>query len=350
LLSLEYTIYQFIDDLIFGIIRLQAEQEEGESLKKAQGIHRTNDYLFKRIFSTEEVLLGFLNDVFDLPAGKELTRVKLDDREMDPKYQLDRGARLDILAETEDGMLINIEVQVANEYDIPKRTLYYWSGLYHDQLTEGKKFKDLHKAVTINILDFIWFNTDNERYHRTFHAREDSTGELLNEDMEIHFLEKKKVTDIAPEPEDPLKSWMLFLNNVEGEAMEAIAVDNPPIKKAMTVEDAFMRNKQERRIYELREKARLDEISAMEGAEARGEARGEAQGEARGEARGKVTASQDAICEYLDARFESKSRGLQKQVKQIDQLELLDKIIKQIFTVSSLEEAKTVISEAIQRK
>ena len=303
-------------------------------------INRTNDYLFKHIFSTDEVLLGFLNAVFHLPSGKELARVKLADREIDPGHLLDRGTRLDILAETEEGVIINIEVQVANEYNIPKRTLYYWSGLYHDQLTEGKEFQDLRQTITINILDFIWFKDDKERYHRTFHVREDSTGELLNEDLEIHFLEKKKVTDIENLPEDPLKSWMVFLNNVQGEEMEAIAVNNPPIKKALTIEEAFMRNKQERRIYELREKARLDELSALEGSEAKGRAEGRAEG--------KVEASREAICEYLDARFGSVSQSLQKQVRQIDRLEPLDRIIKQIFTANSVKEAKAVINNIMK--
>jgi hypothetical protein len=108
-------------------------------------------------------------------------------------------------------------------------------------------------------------------------------------------------------------------------------VENPSIKKALTLEQAFMQNKQERRIYELREKARLDEVSALEGSEA------------KGEARGRVTASQNAICEFLDARFGNASHGLQKQVKQIDKLESLDKIIKKIFTANSLNEADAVI-------
>ncbi len=86
-------------------------------------INRTNDYLFKRIFSSEEVLLGFLNAVFKPPVGKELVKVNLLDREIDPKHVLDRGARLDILARTEEGALVNIEVQVANEYNIDKRSL-----------------------------------------------------------------------------------------------------------------------------------------------------------------------------------------------------------------------------------
>jgi len=290
-------------------------------------INRTNDYLFKRVFSSEEVLLGFLNAVFKPPAGRELVKVNLRDREIDPRYLLDRGARLDILARTEDGTLINIEVQVANEYNIDQRSLYYWAGLYHGQLTVGRKFADLCKTVTINILQFNWFKDDKKRYHRTFHVREDNTGELLVDDLEMHFLELPKAKALARIPEDSLDSWMAYLNNLEGEAMEAIAVSNPPIKKAMTLEQAFMQNKQERRIYELREKARLDEISALEGAEARGEAR----------------ASQEAICEYLDARFGDDSHRLQDRVKQINRPDLLHKMIKKIFTVNSLQEAEAVV-------
>lgn len=50
---------------------------------------------------------------------------------------LERGAKLDILARTEKGILINIEVQVTNQYNINKRTLFYWADLYHGQLTTG---------------------------------------------------------------------------------------------------------------------------------------------------------------------------------------------------------------------
>jgi predicted transposase/invertase (TIGR01784 family) len=305
------------------------KQEEGDGLAGFR-IHRTNDYLFKRIFSSEEVLLGFLNAVFKPPVGKELVKLTLLDREIDPQHALDRGARLDILARTEEDAIVNIEVQVANEYNIDKRSLYYWSGLYHDQLSEGEKFNDLHKAITINILEFNWFKDDTERYHRTFHIREDNTGEVLNDDLEIHFLEIIKARDLKHKPQDALESWLAFLNNLEGEVMEAIAVENPSIKKALTLEQAFMQNKQERRIYELREKARLDEISALEGSEAKG----------------KVIMAQDAICKFLDARFGNASQGLQKQIREIDKLETLDKIINNIFTANSLNEAEAVINKA----
>ena len=61
-----------------------------------------------------------------------------------------------------------------------------------------------------------------------------------------------------------------ILNNLEG---EAIAVKEPMIRKALTVEDVFVKNDEERRLYELREKGRLAFESAIFTAERRGERR-----------------------------------------------------------------------------
>lgn len=108
-------------------------------------------------------------------------------------------------------------------------------------------------------------------------------------------------------------------------------MENPAIRKALTIEEAFKRNEQERRLYELREKALRDEISMMAGARA------------EGKAEGKVEMAQEAICQYLEARFGKASRGLQKKVTQYNNLEVLTKIMNKIYTASSLEDARAII-------
>ncbi|MEW6625126.1 MAG: Rpn family recombination-promoting nuclease/putative transposase [Bacillota bacterium] len=91
------------------------------------------------------------------------------DRELDPKYLLDRAARLDILARTAAGALVNVELQIANKYNIDKRTLFYWAGLYHGQLSSGQDFIHLRKTITItiNILGFNQFK-GKTKYQHTF--------------------------------------------------------------------------------------------------------------------------------------------------------------------------------------
>ncbi|MDR2523109.1 MAG: PD-(D/E)XK nuclease family transposase, partial [Synergistaceae bacterium] len=76
--------------------------------------------------------------------------------------------------------------------------------------------------------------------------------------------------------------WGLYLNNLGGEEMEKIAESKPMIKRAMTIEDIFTKNEEERRLYELREKGRRDYINAINTAEKRGMKKGMEQGMAQG--------------------------------------------------------------------
>lgn len=49
--------------------------------------------------------------------------MELLDWELDPNYLLDKAARLDILARTATGVLVNVEVQIANKYNIDKPSI-----------------------------------------------------------------------------------------------------------------------------------------------------------------------------------------------------------------------------------
>ncbi len=57
-------------------------------------------------------------------------------------------------AVTADKKQTNLKIQLFNKYDIQKRTLFYWSKLYGDQLKEGQSYGELKKTFTINILNF----------------------------------------------------------------------------------------------------------------------------------------------------------------------------------------------------
>lgn len=60
-----------------------------------------------------------------------------------------------------------------------------------DSLEEGNRYRTLQKTIAVNTLDFDVFA--GEQYHIVFHVREDTTGHMLTDGLEIHFLELRKL-------------------------------------------------------------------------------------------------------------------------------------------------------------
>lgn len=239
-------------------------------------INRTNDFLFKWIFGNQErkdLLLSFINSVLTDGGDEDIiTDIELIDRELDPAFYADKASRVDILGETVDGQRINIEVQTSDDGDIDQRSLYYWSKIYQEQLQEGMKYKELRPTIAINVLSFNYF--PSEKYHNRFTILEEQEHYPLNDNLQLHFIELKKWTDLSIKARNRLERWLLFLANNDPIELEAIAMKDTTITKALEAEKKFLSDKQARYIYDLREKSKRDLFSSIATAEERGKAEG----------------------------------------------------------------------------
>jgi len=120
-----------------------------------------------------------------------------------------------------------------------------------------------------------------------------------------------------------LEEWLLYLSDIQGEGLEAIVMSNPMIGKALSIEEQFKANAQERRLYDMREKAIFSDATNLAAAEAKGEAK--------------------AICQYLEVRFGTESQALQEKVRTIRDLNVLSRITNRIFLVAHLDEAAALV-------
>ena len=99
------------------------------------------DFVFKKIFGSEKhpgVLISFLNAV--LKPKNNITDVEIKNTDIDKSYIEDKFSRLDVKAVTSKNEIINIEIQLKNEYNMIQRSLYYWSKLYEEQLLISEPF------------------------------------------------------------------------------------------------------------------------------------------------------------------------------------------------------------------
>ncbi|MDU1412236.1 MAG: Rpn family recombination-promoting nuclease/putative transposase [Clostridium sp.] len=230
-----------------------------------------NDLVFKKIFGDErnkDLLISLLNSILE----EKIEDVTLENTELIPEYISSKKGILDIRATTDKGVQVDIEIQVLRISHMPERSLFYWSRMYIEQIATGDDYGKLNKTITINILDYNCI--ENDRYHNSFHVREDKENIKLTDVLEIHFIELKKEN----KENDKLAQWMEFIKADSKEVLEHMAESNPDIKRAVELLEIISQDKETRAIYLAREMALRDEISRVEEGKTEGRAEGRAEG------------------------------------------------------------------------
>ena len=174
---------------------------------------------------------------------------------------------------TENGININMELQLINGYNMINRTLFYWSRLYYSQIKKGENYKNLNRTITINILNFNFIHS--KKYHTVYHLHEDEEKIKLTDILEIQFVEIPKFLEGQPELDNRLDMWLTFLTKPDEKVMEVLRMGEPAIDKAITVLDMLSRDPETVRLAELRMKKILDDKSMIEGAREEGNIEGE---------------------------------------------------------------------------
>ncbi len=237
----------------------------------------TNDLIFKRIFWNKEhpdILICFLNAI--LRREDPITSVELINTEMDDQFIGKHGIRLDLLGRTNNGELLNIEMQNSNNDNMFKRSLYYWSKVYSSQLDQGQAYERLVPVIAINILDFNLF--EDNRCQRKFIITDEKTGKDDFKMLEIHFIELRKrkyMTD-----NDELLAWTEFLKSPNSPNSDAIEVktstkNRKAISNAKGIYSTAIASNEEREKIRLLNKTLTDNVSRVISARNEGLAEGE---------------------------------------------------------------------------
>ena len=128
----------------------------------------------------------------------------------------------------------------------------------------------------LGILDFIHFKDDDTCY-RTIHLRDDNTGKLYSDKLEIQILELKKLPDEVKTGDDII-AWMKFFSGKSRKEFEDMANTNEYIDEACNELFKLSADDVKRLEYEAREKAIRDYNSQMNSARRQGEREGEQRG------------------------------------------------------------------------
>ncbi|MBK1812040.1 PD-(D/E)XK nuclease family transposase [Clostridium sp. YIM B02505] len=234
-----------------------------------------NDFIFKKVFGekgNEDILISFINAVLKRTKNEPIVEIEIiDNKQLTKDIILDKTGIIDVRAKTLKGEHVDIEVQLTNQGNMDKRTLFYWGKMYLENIKQGEDYANLEKVITINILDFEFLGTNS--YQSSFHLWEDIEKEyMLTDVVEIHFLELPKFRnkEIKDYRENDIERWLMFLEKDISEATlkELMSLDTA-IKKAEQKIEYLSSDEEAMRIYYERERSLHERANMISSAEER---------------------------------------------------------------------------------
>lgn len=221
-----------------------------------------NDFIFKKIFGEEDSkdnLIALLNAILSKNDRDKLETLEIvKNKQLTPELIEDKTGIIDVRAKTADGTQLEIEVQLTNQHNMDKRTLWYWGEIYSEGIRKGDDYKKLAKVITINIVDFEYIKIPN-KFHTTFHLWEDEIKDyMLTDVVEVHFIEMEKFRKYNNKnlKEDKLQRWLSFFReDINEEELKELMEMDIDIKKAEEKIEYLGSDPKTLEIYKARERS-----------------------------------------------------------------------------------------------
>ena len=280
----------------------QISEENIDKTKENKKYNLKNDIIFKTFFSRKG------NEIFLIDFLEALLKIKIEEIQVKEEVNLEtlaveeKGGRLDLQAKLNDGIIVNIELQIKNHQNIEERTTYYSSKVISRETEKGTEYKDITKVIMINILDYELLGFDEYISDTVIVLDKHREYEVLK-GIKWYFIELPKFRKQNPNMNEKLNQWLVFLDDYNKEAVKLAEEKNDTLKKARIEMNYLTGDAEVRRLAELREKWEMDRISEIGYAKREGIKQGEKIGEKKGKKKGKLEEKIETAKKMLEKGF-----------------------------------------------
>ena len=281
------------------------------------------DWAIKNVLRNKanfNVLSGFLTELLK----KKIEVIELIESEGNKETADDKTNKLDLIAKIDNGEIAIFEVQTSKEHDFFHRILYGASRAVTQQLTEGKKYGDIKKVYSIDIVYFELGKGTDYIYRGITDFRGIHNNEtLMLSESEMKFLPQESTTQSASSlfPEyyliypkrfnnDAIKTkfdeWVYVLKNSAVKKEFSAA----GVKEAGKALDKAKMTPAQRQMYEDYLKSERVKEDEIESARFEGKTEGLAEGKAEGRMEEKIETAKNLKKMGLSAEQIAQATGL----------------------------------------
>ena len=213
------------------VIKPEIEQQ---IIQQWETIGICNDFIFCKIMQDKGLLAELIRLI--------LPELKFSEIDVQAQRAIEigmdiHGVRFDIFATLEDGSIVEIEMQVLDTGNLPKRLRFYGSLADTQMLEKGVVYSKLKDSYVIMICPFDSYGEGRHRYTFTNRCKE-------NNDLEMGDGTTKIVLNAVGTMDDVSEKLKAFLDYVAGKS-----VDDEYVKKLDEAVKKARANKEWRREY-----------------------------------------------------------------------------------------------------
>ena len=186
-------------------------------------VNLRSDVGFKAVFAdknNKDILIGVLNMI--LPSEARIDDItEYSDREQRRDVPYGKKTVLDLVCRDKSGRTFVVEMQAAEEDNFFERCVYYASGLYHLELSDGERYKGLRPVYVVSFLNYnlkhddesLW---DTDHFISYWQFTERRTGMVANQTISIIFVEMTLFTKTLEECVTEFDRLFYIFKNSEG--------------------------------------------------------------------------------------------------------------------------------------
>ena len=195
--------------------------------EKRQGlapfVNLRSDVGFKAVFAdrnNNDILIGVLNQI--LPPEARIEDIKeYSDREQRRDVPYGKKTVLDLVCVDRDDRTFVVEMQASEEDFFFERCVYYASGLYHLELSDGVRYKGLRPVYVVSFLNYRLRHDDESLWdtdHFISHWRftEKRTGMVADQTISVIFVEMTLFTKTLEECVTEFDRLFYIFKNSDG--------------------------------------------------------------------------------------------------------------------------------------
>ena len=182
-----------------------------------------SDVGFKAVFAdrnNKDILIGVLNQI--LPPEARIEDIKeYSDREQRRDVPYGKKTVLDLVCVDRDDRTFVVEMQASEEDFFFERCVYYASGLYHLELSDGVRYKGLRPVYVVSFLNYRLRHDDESLWdtdHFISHWRftEKRTGMVADQTISVIFVEMTLFTKTLDECVTEFDRLFYIFKNSDG--------------------------------------------------------------------------------------------------------------------------------------